>query len=412
MMTMLDGLPFYMPYLLLAAVSFGGMLLIFLWRTSRVAIVKKFQIKILNTQGFYETLFIDGGQSLLSALVFKGFALPSGCGGGGTCCQCIIKVPYHDTSPNQQERTTLTTSEINQGHRLACQIEVASDVNIEIQSQNASIQLVQARVLSNEFISPLIKELVISLPVDANFSFAAGQFVNIKIPPFNQAMNRLIIPEKFSTQWQSYRLDHYRVANIEEIERSFSMACSPKTDNKLMFNIGLALPKNGFGPGHGSSYLFSLKAGDALEFSGPLGEFVSDENSQREMIFVGAGTGLAPLKSHIDHINSSQSQRKMSLWFGTRSQEDIFHRAHFDSLMRRNRHFRWTVALSKPDTQWQGASGYIQRTLFDSYLNQHPRLKDCEFFLCGPSAMINDIKRRLQRQGVADEQIKCDDFLL
>jgi len=369
--------------------------------------VKSYQVSVNGTQGS-ENLTVTGAQPLLAALAEQAYNLPSGCGGSGTCCQCKIKAVRVNSPLTGQERTTLTTSEISQGYRLACQIEVDCDLAIEVSNQNQ--QSIDVDVVSSKFVTPFIKELVVNVPYGANFSFDAGQFVNVQVPPFSRSMSQLSVPSQFQPHWLQQGLKQYQVSNSQPIERSYSMASSSANSTKLVFNIGLAMPKRGYGPGVASTYLFGLNVGERLIISGPMGDFVSNEQSRREMIFVGAGSGMAPLKSHIDSITASQPTRKISLWFGARTEDDIFYQAHFDYLARRHQNFNWTVALSKPDTKWQGATGHIQQALFNQYLDRHPRLSDCDFYLCGPSVMMQDTTRLLQRKGVSQSQILCDEF--
>ncbi|NRA53714.1 MAG: NADH:ubiquinone reductase (Na(+)-transporting) subunit F [Gammaproteobacteria bacterium] len=379
------------------------MLLVILF-TKRVA---SYQVSIYGAQGT-ENITVTGAQPLLSALAQQAYNLPSGCGGSGTCCQCKVKAVRVDSPLTAQERTTLTANELSQGYRLACQIAVDNDLAIEISNQHQ--QSIEVDVVSSKFVTPFIKELVVNVPYSANFAFDAGQFVNVQVPPFSRSMSQLNVPPQFQPHWLKQGLKRYQVVNSQQIQRSYSMASSSANGTKLVFNIGLAMPKRGYGPGVASTYLFGLSVGERLTISGPLGEFVSNDNSRREMIFVGAGSGMAPLKSHIDSVTVSQPSRKVSLWFGARTEDDIFYQAHFDYLARRHHNFNWTVALSKPDSKWQGATGHIQQTLFNQYLDQHPRLSDCDFFLCGPPVMMQDTARLLQRKGVSQSQILCDEF--
>jgi len=393
--------------LTLVFVVIGALMLLVILFGPRVSPVTTFQVSIYGAQGT-ENVTVTGAQPLLSALAQQAYNLPSGCGGSGTCCQCKVKAIRVHSPLTAQERTTLTANELSQGYRLACQISVDNDLAIEVSNNNQ--QSIEVDVVSSKFVTPFIKELVVSVPYGANFSFDAGQFVNVQVPPFSRSMSQLNVPPQFQPHWLQQGLKQYQVVNSQQIQRSYSMASSSANGTKLVFNIGLAMPKRGYGPGVASTYLFGLRVGERLTISGPLGEFVSSDNSRREMIFVGAGTGMAPLKSHIDSVTASQPSRKVSLWFGARTEDDIFYQAHYDHLARRHHNFNWTVALSKPDSKWQGATGHIQQTLFNQYLDQHPRLSDCDFYLCGPPVMMQDTTRLLQRKGVSQSQILCDEF--
>lgn len=388
-----------------------AMLLRHLCRMANTASVQRqsFQLSVISQQGTTNTLAVGGGQTLLSALASTDYSRPSGCGGGGTCCQCMIKGPRIRAPISGQEQLSLTANEINRGYRLACQVEVNDNMTIEVPA--AVLEQREFEVVSNDFLTPVIKELVLRVPPGSNFNFRAGQFVNFQIPPFSTTLNQVAVPVQYSETWRQQRLEQYHIANQQRIERSYSLASSPSTTNQLVFNIALALPKFGHGPGIGSSYLFGLKSTDRVQLSGPLGDFVTDPASCREIVFVGTGAGMAPLKSHIDGLISSQSRRKISLWFGARSEHDIFYQQHFDRIARRHHNFSWTLSLSKPQSDnWQGATGHIQRHLFDNYLDNHRDVSSCDFMLCGSRLMLKDVTRLLNRRGVKDSQILCDDF--
>ena len=368
------------------------------------------KITINSKHGHRETLTVDGAQPLLHALRQQGHELPSGCDGNGTCGQCIIKGINFQSSLSAQEQTTLSMQEMNQGCRLACQTQVTSDLTIEITDQAMAQQKIVADVISNEFVTPFIKELIIRLPYNSSFSFAAGQFVNFDIPVFNISLSSLNVPAQYQPYWQQQQLSRHVVSSMSRINRSYSLANSPQLRGQLSFNIKLALPQGGYGPGVASSYLMHLNAGDSVTINGPLGDFVTDNASRKEMILIGAGAGMAPLKALADDVVNN-SYRTVSLWFGARQQDDIFYQSHFDALARRKANFSWHVSLSQPvGNDWRGAVGHIQRHLFDSYLNAHHNIGDCEFYLCGPAPMMRDVSRLLVSRGVPAQQIKCDDF--
>ena len=199
----------------------------------------------------------------------------------------------------------------------------------------------------------------------------------VTVPPLSESLSSIVVPARYQQQWQQQRVEQTKVTNQLAIERSYSLAVSDQNYSRLAFVIGLALPKNGYGVGVVSSYLFGLKPGDNISLSGPLGDFVSDKTSTREMMLVGAGTGIAPLKSHVDTLLASGVRRRMSLWFGARNQDDILYQQHFEQLMQRHRTFKWVVSLSQPDDGWQGKIGHIQMTLFKDYLDHHPNITQC-----------------------------------
>ena len=327
---------------------FSGFLMLF-WVIGKGSSNRILQHKITinSKRGHIETLTVEGSQPLLHALRQQGHQLPSGCDGSGTCGQCIIKGVYFQSALSVQEQTTLSMQEMNQGCRLACQTQVTSDLTIEITDQAMAQQQIIANVISNEFVTPFIKELIIRLPYNSSFSFAAGQFVNFDIPAFNISLNSLSVPTKYQPYWQQQQLSRHVVSSPTHINRSYSLANSPQLRGQLSFNIKLALPQVGYGPGIASSYLMHLKAGDSVTINGPLGDFVNDNASSKEMILVGAGAGMAPLKALADDVVNN-GYRKVSLWFGARQQDDIFYQNHFDALARRKANFSWHVSLSQP----------------------------------------------------------------
>ncbi|NRA82289.1 MAG: NADH:ubiquinone reductase (Na(+)-transporting) subunit F [Gammaproteobacteria bacterium] len=396
----------------IALVGAGGILLIaqLFGTAARVTKVQSYRVAIFGGSSGGQTLQVTADKSLLSALSEQGMDLPSGCGGNGNCCQCMVKIPNLTSPISVQEQTSLTVSEINQGFRLACQTTVMSDLTIEISDQQSAMAKFEVEVLSSRFLTPFIKELTVKPMLGSPCDFIAGQFINVEIPPFSMTFKPSMIPPPFQLAWQQQRLINTKVSNQLRLERSYSMASSSTVNRSMVFNVGLALPAKGFSVGVGSSYLFGLSRGDKITMSGPLGDFISEENRFKELIFVGAGTGMAPLKSHVDSLLAKGARNKMSLWFGVRTQADIFYQQHFDDLTHRHRNFKWAVSLSQPSQQWEGATGHIQRVLFNEYLNNHSQLNQCQFLLCGPSAMMRDITQLLHRKGVDDSQILKDDF--
>ncbi|MDP2559602.1 NADH:ubiquinone reductase (Na(+)-transporting) subunit F [Psychrobium sp. 1_MG-2023] len=375
---------------------------------------KSHQIGIYSATQLIETITVQSDKPLLAALAEQDVQLPSGCGGGGTCCQCMIKTSNLITPLNTQEQSSLSVSEMNQGYRLACQIQACENLNIELPQSSLTQQQITARVISNAFLTPFIKELVIELPANSSFSFDAGQFVNIQVPAYQQSFSQLSIPAQYRGYWQQQRLLSARVSAEQPLMRSYSIATSAHNQGhiqRLTFIVKLALPQAGYGLGLASSYLFGLAAGSPLTLSGPLGDFVERQHNLREMVLIGGGSGMAPLRSHIDTALAQHPLRQVSLWFGARHQDDIFYQDHFEQLARKHRNFAWHVSLSQPQgNDWAGKQGHIQTHLFNDYLNQHPRLHLCDFFLCGPPAMMRDITRLLRAKGILETQIRCDDF--
>lgn len=372
--------------------------------------LSQYTIQISSVQDGQQTVQVNGAQPLLHALKEQKIELPSGCGGGGTCCQCMITAPHTAQPLTSQEHVSLSMAEINQGRRLACQLQVNSNLEIALSDQ-ATTSSISAKVISSEYKTPFIKEIVLRLPINHGFNFAAGQYVNVDIPSFNSTISAGQVPVAYSQQWRDKKLINQRVSSPSPITRSYSIANKSDDLNTIAFNIKLATPQGGYGPGVASSYLCNLAVGQTISFTGPYGDFTTDPHSDKELVLIGAGAGMAPLKSHIDTLLSQRSHRNISFWFGAREQADIFHQAHFDTLSRRHANFEWHVSLSRPSgDSWQGHRGHIQHALFEQHIESHRQLNNIEFLLCGPKAMMQDVRLRLQRIGVAAGAIKCDEF--
>jgi len=370
--------------------------------------IRQFNISVFSGSQNLQTHLVTGQQPLLHALKEQDVLLPSGCGGGGTCCQCMIIAPQANQPLTSQERNGLSMAELNQKCRLACQLQVDQDLTIELTQPDS--QQVTATIVSSEFKTPFIKEVVVRLPPNHRFTFSAGQYVNIEIPTFSTSIGPQLTPHKYRQHWATHNLTNQHVNLSTSTTRSYSLASSSDNTNTLVLNVKLALPTRGYGLGIASSYICSLPVGSNLNFSGPYGDFTTTAESTKELILIGAGSGMAPLKSHIDSLLSQRCTRKISFWFGARSQDDIFYQTHFDSMSRRHNNFNWHVSLSKPLTNvWRGKCGYIQQALFEE-LKLRQQLGNIEFLVCGPPAMMRDIRVGLQRLGVAASAIKYDDF--
>lgn len=406
--------PWLITFATLASfVSLSGFLMLF-WAFSRRDFglsVKPKQHKVTLTVEQHPPAehIVTGGQPLISALRECGVELPSGCGGSGTCCQCMVTPQALNQPLTSQERNSLSIAEINQGRRLACQIQVDSD--LAVTQTIASQPQVTATVISSTFKTPFIKEIVLRLPLGQHFSFRAGQYVNVEIPTYQYTVPQALVPINYKQHWLSRHLVGQSVRNLQVSSRSYSIANSALALGTITFNVKLALPTQGHGLGIASTYLCQLTSGQSVNLTGPYGEFVTDAFSHKELVLIGAGAGMAPLKSHIDTLLAERSPRKLSLWFGARTQDDIYYQAHFDKLAKQHANFSWHISLSKPQgTNWQGNIGHIQQALFNQYLSSHPNLHNIEFLLCGPSNMMREVKLKLQRLGVSNDSIKCDDF--
>ncbi|KEI71344.1 NADH:ubiquinone reductase (Na(+)-transporting) subunit F [Endozoicomonas elysicola] len=354
------------------------------------------------------------GGKLLNTLSGAGVFLPSACGGGGTCAQCKCKVLSGGGEMLPTERSHFTKREEKEGWRLSCQVAVKQDMEIEVEEELFGVKKWECEVVSNENVATFIKELVLKLPEGENVNFRAGGYVQLECPPHTVEYKNFDIEEEYRGDWDKFNQWQYVSKVDEETIRAYSMANYPEEKGLLKFNIRIASPPPGtdFAPGKMSSFVFNLKPGDKMTVYGPFGEFFAKE-TDNEMVFVGGGAGMAPMRSHIfDQLKRLSSKRKISFWYGARSLREAFYVDEFDKLAEENENFTWHLALSDPlpEDNWTGYTGFIHQVLFDNYLKDHPAPEDCEFYMCGPPMMNAAVIKMLEDQGVEPENILLDDF--
>lgn len=354
------------------------------------------------------------GGKLLNTLSGAGVFLPSACGGGGTCAQCKCKVLSGGGEMLPTERSHFTKREEKEGWRLSCQVAVKQDMEIEVEEELFGVKKWECEVVSNENVATFIKELVLKLPEGENVNFRAGGYVQLECPPHTVEYKNFDIEEEYRGDWDKFNQWQYVSKVDEETIRAYSMANYPEEKGLLKFNIRIASPPPGtdFAPGKMSSFVFNLKPGDKMTVYGPFGEFFAKE-TDNEMVFVGGGAGMAPMRSHIfDQLKRLSSKRKISFWYGARSFREAFYVDEFDKLAEENENFTWHLALSDPlpEDNWTGYTGFIHQVLFDNYLKDHPAPEDCEFYMCGPPMMNAAVIKMLEDQGVEPENILLDDF--
>lgn len=368
----------------------------------------RYKITLQSAQQPIESHIVTGEQSLLHALKEQGVELPSGCGGKGTCCQCMLSNTNGESPLSSQEKLSLSSDELAQGCRLSCQLQVTSDLTVTLASSMS--QQMTTRVISSEFKTPLIKEIVLARPT-GGFSFHAGQFINLHIPAFDLTLNERFISSDHRSIWQQHQLANRQVTSTQPVTRSYSIA-SAENQEHIILCVKLTPPVNGHQPGLASSYLCTLAVDDTVTFNQPIGDFTTDSTSTRELVLIGAGSGMAPLKSHVDTLLAQGSSREVSLWFGARTQQDILYQAHFEKLATQHPNFSWHVSLSQPTLSppWRGNTGHIQRVLFAQYLRDHPSINTIDFLLCGPAPMMQAVRTQLRSIGVSDAAIKQDTF--
>ena len=355
------------------------------------------------------------GDKLLGTLAAKGIFIPSACGGGGTCGQCKVHVKSGGGELLPTEEGHINKKQAREGERLACQVAVKQDMVIELEDEIFGVQKWECTVRSNDNKATFIKELKMAIPNGEVVPFRAGGYIQIEAPAHHVKYSDYDIPEEYRGDWKHFGFFDIESKVDEETIRAYSMANCPEEAGIIMLNVRIATPppRNLSLPaGKMSSYIFSLKAGDKVTISGPFGEFFARE-TDNEMVFVGGGAGMAPMRSHIfDQLNRLNTDRKVSFWYGARSKREMFYVEDFDMLAKENENFEWHVALSdpQPEDNWEGMTGFIHNVLYDNYLKEHEAPEDCEFYMCGPPMMTSAVINMLKDLGVEDENILLDDF--
>lgn len=372
-------------------------------------------VKIFINDDPEKTLEVPTGDKLLYALGDEGIYLPSACGGQGTCgeCKAIIKKGGGDVLVT--EKGALTRGQIREGYRLTCQVPVKGDISLEIPAEVFEIKKWECTVRSNKNVATFIKELVLELPEGEHVDFRAGGYIQIEAPPHTVYYKDFDIDPQFKEDWDKYDMWKYISKVDEPVTRAYSMANYPEERGIIMLNVRIASPPPhlpNVPPGKMSSFIFNLKPGDKVTISGPYGEFYA-KDTENEMVFIGGGAGMAPMRSHIfDQLKRLHSKRKISFWYGARSFGEAFYADEFDKLEKENPNFRWILGLSEPlpEDNWKGPVGFIHQILYDNYLKDHPAPEDCEYYLCGPPLMNSAVLKMLDDLGVEPENIMFDDF--
>lgn len=360
-------------------------------------------------------IHVPVGSKLLTALADNGLFVSSACGGGGTCAQCKVKVFSGGGEILPTETSHITKREAAEGERLSCQVTVRNNMEIEVEDSVFGVKKWECTVKSNHNVATFIKELVLELPPEESINYRAGGYIQIECPPHVVKYSDFKIEEKFHDDWDKYNLWRYVSAVKVPALRAYSMASYPE-EKEIMLNVRIATPPPGapdsVPPGIMSSYIFSLKPGDKCIVSGPYGEFFAKE-TDAEMVFIGGGAGMAPMRSHIfDQLRRIKSKRKITFWYGARSKREMFYVDDFDMLARENENFQWHVALSDPlpEDNWQGYTGFIHNVVYENFIKNHPAPEDCEFYMCGPPIMNSSVINMLLENGVEPENIMLDDF--
>ncbi|GMV93591.1 MAG: Na(+)-translocating NADH-quinone reductase subunit F [Candidatus Hydrogenedentota bacterium] len=359
---------------------------------------------------------VAAGGTLLNTLAARKIFIPSACGGKGSCGVCKVTVKEGGGALLPTELSHISRGEAREGCRLSCQVKIKNDMKIEIPAEIFSVKKWECKVRSNNNVATFIKELVLELPEGEAVPFRAGGYIQIECPPHTVHYKDFEVQEKFREDWDKFNLWRYTSTVTEKVERAYSMANYPEERGIIMLNVRIASPPprapEGTPPGIMSSYIFNLKPGDAVTISGPFGEFFA-RDTDNEMVFIGGGAGMAPMRSHIfDQFRRLHTKRKVSFWYGARSMREAFYVEDFDSIQAENENFKWHLALSEPlpEDNWTGYVGFIHKVLYDNYLKDHPAPEDIEYYICGPPMMNTAVINMLTDLGVERENIMFDDF--
>ena len=390
------------------------LILVFVILAARSKLVQTGNVKVIVNDEL--ELAIPVGGKLMQGLADNELFIPSACGGGGTCGQCRVRVLSGGGAILPTETSVINKRDAADHYRLSCQVAVKQDMKVRVPDEVFGVKRWECTVVSNRNVASFIKELVVALPDGEELDFRAGGYIQIECPPHDLKYTEFDIDERFRDEWDRYNLWKYE-SHVKNPEmRAYSMASFPLERTVVKLNVRIATPPPGADdsvpPGIMSSFIFNLKPGDKVWVSGPYGEFFA-KDTDNEMVFIGGGAGMAPMRSHIfDQLIRKHSTRKMSFWYGARSLKEVFYQEEFDELAEKNDNFKWHLALSEPlpEDNWSGMTGYIHQVLHDEYLADHPAPEDCEYYLCGPPMMNTAVIKMLDSLGVPQENIMLDDF--
>jgi Na+-transporting NADH:ubiquinone oxidoreductase subunit F len=391
------------------------LLLVAVILVARAQLVSSGAVTISINDDPEKSITVAAGGKLLQTLSDQGIFLASACGGGGTCAQCRCVIKDGGGSMLATEESHFTMREAKDGWRLSCQVAVKQDMVIEVEEDVFGVKQWECTVDSNPNVATFIKELTLRLPEGESVDFRAGGYVQLECPPHSIDYKTFNIDEEYRGDWDKFDVWQHKSVVDETTVRAYSMANYPEEQGVVKFNIRIASPppgSSGIPAGKMSSYTFNLKPGDKMKVYGPFGEFFA-KDTDAEMVFIGGGAGMAPMRSHIfDQLKRLNSTRKISFWYGARSMREAFYGEEYDSLAAENDNFEWHLALSDPQSEdnWDGLTGFIHNVLFENYLKDHDAPEDCEFYMCGPPMMNAAVVQMLKDLGVEDENILLDDF--
>jgi Na+-transporting NADH:ubiquinone oxidoreductase subunit F len=367
---------------------------------------------LLNNE---KSIKVPAGGKLLQTLAANNVFLASACGGGGSCSQCRCVVSDGGGAILPTEEPHFNRREQKDGWRLSCQVPVKQDMKIWVPEEVFGVKQWECTVVSNDNVATFIKELVLALPEGESVNFRAGGYVQLEAPAHSVDFSQFSIGEEYKKDWEQFGFFKLRSVVEDTIIRAYSMANYPEERGIVKFNIRIATPPprtQGLPPGKMSSWVFNLKAGDKVRVYGPFGEFFA-KDTQNEMVFIGGGAGMAPMRSHIfDQLRRLKTTRKITFWYGARSLKELFYKEDYDQLAAEFPNFTWHIALSdpQPEDNWTGLTGFIHNVLYENYLKSHPAPEDCEYYMCGPPMMNAAVIKMLKDLGVEEDNILLDDF--
>ena len=398
------------------------LLLTFLILTAKDKLLPQKDVSIVINGDTEHPVVVKPGSTLLNTLASKNLFLASACGGGGTCAMCKCQVYSGGGEVLATETNHLNRKQVQEKLRLACQVKVKEDMEIRVPDEVFGGKKWECTVVKNDNVSTYIKEFVVSLPDGERLSFRSGDYIQVDVPEINIDFKTDLydIPDKFKDDYDKFRIWDLKTRVEEPLFRAYSMANHPAEGNMMMLNIRIATPpwdrnKKAFQdvpPGYCSSFIFSRKPGDKVSISGPYGEF-HIKNTTREMVYIGGGAGMAPLRSHVFHLfHTLRTNRKVSYWYGARSLREVFYEEEFRAIEREFPNFKFHIALSEPlpEDNWTGYTGFIHSVVLKEYLNHHPEPEEVEYYLCGPPLMLSAVQKMLDELGVSKDNIAFDDF--
>ena len=388
---------------------------------ARSRLVPSGNVRILINDDESKALSVPAGGKLLNVLADNRVFVSSACGGGGTCAQCKVNIYEGGGDILQTETGHITKREAREGVRLSCQVNVKQDMKIEVPPEVFSVKKWECEVVSNDNVATFIKEFIVKFPEGETLDFQPGGFIQIEVPSFECDFKDFEgIEERFHPDWDRFKVWDFKAVNTEPVFRAYSMANHPAEGDIIMLNIRIATPppdreKGGWEdvpPGIASSYVFSRKPGDMVTISGPFGEFFI-QDTDREMVYIGGGAGMAPLRSHLYHLfHTLKTGRKVSYWYGARNPNEVFYEDHFRKIEEEFPNFTFHIAMSepRPEDNWDGYVGFIHQVVYDHYLKDHPAPEDVEYYLCGPPLMLRSALGMLDDLGIEEEMIRFDEF--